>query len=225
MKKRFFAVVLCVSFILALTGCGNKPNASATQQPTTASPATQQSTTQDSGEESANSETTETPSNQSDATGVAVDPASYWQGDNYFDMVGYLEACGCKVMYISLVNGDTSVSNTCSSDTIGYSIFFEESSLHPNDSSASLMLYFTNIYSSNCLSVSYYDNNNRYHDDFTPLSIMDNQRDIVVDEYNNTLDIHTITQIEMLVNKIYATQFHGETAEEMSTFFDDYNQY
>ena len=228
MKKRFFAVVLCVSFILALTGCGSKPNVGATQEPTVTPATTQESTTQGSGEESTNSETAEPTTNQSNATGVAVDPTPYWQGDDYFDMVGYLEACGCKVMDKALVDGDFNTYNTYSSDTVGYSVFFEEGPSHPNDSSACLVLYFTNSeFSSNgnSLAVSYYDNNNNYHDNIYPLPIIENQRNIVVDQYNNTLDIHTITQIEMLVNKIHSTQFHGESFEDMNTFFDDYNQY
>lgn len=225
---RFFAVVLCISFILALTGCGSKPNASATtQNPAIGQPAAQESTTQDSGEGSANSETTDNPTNQSNAAGIAVDPASYWQGDDYFDICGYLEACGCKIMYMTLVDGSFHFSDTYSSDIMGYSVFFTEGSSHPNDSSASLVLCFTNnaFYNGvNTLGISYYDNNNSYHESYIPLPIFDNQRDIVVDQYGNTLDIHTITQIEMLINKLHATQFHGESFEEMNTFFDDYNQ-
>ena len=105
--------------------------------------------------------------------------------------------------------------------------------MHPNDSSASIGLYFTSskyggntlAVDGNSLAISYYDNNDAYHRDFTPLPIIENQKDVIVDQYNNTLDIHTITQIEMLINKLYVTNFHGETAEDMKTFFDDYNQY
>lgn len=226
MKKRFFAVVLCVSFILALTGCGSRPNTSATQKPSVTPAMTQESTTQDSGEESINSETTEPTTNQSNATGVAVDPAPYWQGDDYFDMVGYLEACGCKVMCTNFNNGDLTTSNDYSSNTIAYTVRFEETA-SDSDGSAALMLCLTNndfCSGVNTLAVSYYDGSNSYHRDFTPLPIMDNQRDITVDQYNNTLDIHTITQIEMLVNKLYTTHWYGQSSEDMATFFEDYNQ-
>lgn len=226
MKKRFFAVVLCVSFILALTGCGSRPNTSATQKPSVTPAMAQESTTQYSGEESINSETTEPTTNQSNVTDVAVDPAPYWQGDNYFDMYGYLEACGCKVLYTGIDDdGDTFVSETYSSSITGYSIYFEESSFHPNDSSACLLLYFTNgLLGGNCLSYEFYDENNRLYSGFQAYPIIENKRDIVVDQYNNTFDIHTITQIEMLINKIFATQYHGENPEDMKDFFKDYNQ-
>ena len=229
MKKRFFAVVLCVSFILALTGCGSKPNAGATQKPTMTSATTQESTTQGSGEESTNSETAEPTTNQSNATGVAVDPAPYWQGDDYFDMVGYLEACGCKVMYMALEdNGDFTTTNTynSNSNTVAYSVFFEETA-SDSDGSATLVLCFTNnayFCGVNTLAVSYYDSNDNYHRSFTPLYIMDNQRDITVDQYNNTLDIHTIEQIGTLINKLYTTHWYNQSPEVMESFFDDYNQ-
>ncbi len=223
--KTFKLFVVAMALCVMMTGCGGKPNTNATTQTPAGSPAAQESTTQGSGEESANSNTTETPTNQSNATSVAVDPAPYWQDDNYFDMYGYLEACGCKVMFRTVVDGDFHTADAYSSSAVGCSIFFEESASHPNDSSASLLLYYTNgTYNGNCLAVSYYDSNDRYHDEFTPLTIFDNQRDIVIDQYGNTLDIHTITQIEMLINKLYATQYHGESAEYMATFFDDYNQ-
>ena len=235
MKKRIISAILVGCMIASFTACNNQHD-DRTDSTTRVSESGENS---DIGEpnqsisdtvattESANNETTEVPTNQGSTTGEAVDPAPYWQGDDYFDMLGYLEACGCKIMYMTLVDESFHFSDTYSSDIMGYSVFFAESASHPNDSSASLVLCFTNnaFYKVNTIGISYYDNNNGYHESYIPLPIFDNQRNIVVDQYGNTLDIHTIAQIEMLINKLHSTQFHGETFEYMNTFFEDYNQY
>ena len=110
MKKSMSVFLIFVVMMLSLTACGSSNNMQSSKSENQGESQVQASVKEEETISDTQVETTTEQQSAESYGGSATsgtDTQSYWQGDNYFDLVGYLENNGYKFVKPYDINGKT----------------------------------------------------------------------------------------------------------------------
>lgn len=221
--KRYFTVFLVFIMVLSLTACGKSHNTQASGSENYHGEgqvqggiksdeeiaALQEEERAGTTDAQTDTETTTEQPTESDDTPATSGTDSYWQGDSYFDLVGYLEDNGYKFVKPYDINGN------CVKD--GQNI---DRYLGQTEDNMWLLTIFHGY-----ISVVYIGG-----DPTAPVNSpsyigyadYNNQRDIVIDSYGTTISSNTLESLFIIVDNIHEDESDMNPLRNTNMQIDSY---